>query len=231
MLEIKKIKKCLIELEKLAQQGKYHIGLKTTKKYLRQYPTIEELLLKYAFFLYHHAADLKYSRNTGKIQTSQVITNFNQAIRICRKLIKREKFLSQRICLNARLYLAQMYAMLGKSKEAKKFANATYKYLPSTLTAERAADVYRRLNDPDGAMRWYQRAVKNAKKADERAMAHAGLATLYKHLGEVKKAIKEARMAIYFVKQTKQSKFLNQKLFIKILHSHIPELKKPHPLS
>ena len=233
MLRTKQSQKYLLGLEKLAQQGKYHVGLQTVRKYLKQYPAMEEFLLKYAFFLYHHAADLKYSRSAKKerAQTLKITAYFNQAIHVCHELIERKEFLPQRIYLNARIYLAQIYAMLGKSRKAKTFARATYKYLPVVLTAERAADVYRRLNDPDGAMRWYQRAVKNAKKADERAMAHAGLATLYKHLGEVKKAIKEARMAIYFVKQTKQSKFLNQKLFIKILHSHIPELKKPHPLS
>ena len=228
MLKTKQSQKYLLELEKLAQQGKYRLGLRTVEKYLKQYPAMDEFLLKHAFFLYHHAADLKYSRSAKKerVQTLKIINYFNQAIRICRKLIKRKKFLTKRIYLNARIYLAQIYAMLGKSREAKIFANATYKYLPIALTAERVADVCRRLNDLNGARRWYQKAVKKAKKADEKAMAHVGLAMLYRHLGQVDKALKEARVAIYFFKHADHPKLLNLKLLIKILHSHIPELKK-----
>lgn len=222
--------KYLLELEKLAQRGKYRLGLQTAEKYLKQHPTIDEFLLKYAFFLYHHAADLKYSRNAKKDKTStfKITTYFNQVIRVCRELIKRKEVLPQRIYLNARIYLAQIYAMLGKSGKAKTLALATYEYLPTTLTAERAADVCWRLNDFNGATRWYQRAVKKAKKADEKAIAHAGLAMLYRHLGKVEMAIKEVRIAIYFFQRAKHPELLNPKLLIKILRSHIPELKKPH---
>ncbi|TSC67432.1 MAG: hypothetical protein CEO19_241 [Parcubacteria group bacterium Gr01-1014_73] len=228
MLETKQSQKYLLGLERLAQQGKYRVGLQTVEKYLKQHPAMDEFLLKHAFFLYHHAADLKYSRNAKKerTRTLKIINYFNQAIRVCRELIKRKKFLPQRIYLNARIYLAQIYAMLGKSRKAKTFVRATYNYLPISLTAERAADVYRRLNDLDGALRWHQRAVKKAKKADEKAIAHAGLAMLYRHMGKVEKAIEEVRIAIYFFKRVKHPKLLNPKLLIKILRSHIPELKK-----
>ena len=228
MLKIKQSQKYLLGLEKLAQQGKYRLGLRTVEKYLKQYPTMDEFLLKHAFFLYHHAADLKYSRGTkkGKNQTLKITIHFNRAIRICRELIKRKKFLPQRIYLNARIYLAQIYTMLGKSREAKIFASATYKYLPITLTAERAADVCRRLNDLNGAQRWYQKAVKKAKKTDEKTMAHIGLAMLYRHMGEVGKALEEVRTAIYFVKHTEHPELLNPKFLVKILRAHIPELKK-----
>lgn len=228
MLETKQSQKYLFRLEKLAQQGKYRLGLQTAEKYLKQYPEMDEFLLKHAFFLYHHAADLKYSHGTKKeaSQTLKIAAYFNHATHICRKLIKRKKFLPRRIHLNARIYLAQIYAMLEKTREAKEFARATYKYFPSALSAERAADVCWRLNDFDGALRWYKIAVKKAKKADEKATTHAGLAMLYRHIGKVEKALEEVRIAIYFFKRADHPKLLNPKLLIKILRSYIPELKK-----
>ena len=233
MFETKQSRKYLFRLERLAQQGKYRAGLQEVEKYLKQYPAKDEFLLKHAFFSYHHAVDLKYSSSVKKekYQTLKIAAYFEQAIRVCRKLIKRKKLLPQRIYLNARIYLAQIYAMLGKSRKAKAFACATYKYLPISLTAERAADVYRRLNDFNGAMRWYKKAVKKAKRVDEKATTHAGLAMLYRHMGRMEKALEEVQTAVYFIGRIKHPEMFNPKLLMKILRSHIPEFKKPHSSS
>ena len=45
-------------------------------------------------------------------------------------------------------------------------------------------------------------------------------------MGKKKKALKEARVAIYFFKRADHPKLLNPKFLVKILRAHIPELKK-----
>jgi len=214
--------KILSRLQKLASKGKYETGLRILEDFLKQNLPNDEIQLKHAFFLYHYGANLKYSSNAqnNSRQKQKIAGYFNGAIRICRELIKKRKKLPERIHLNARIYLAQIYAMLGKKTKAKELAKETYEYFPSSLSAERAADVNFRLNDFKRALYWYRLAVKNAEKTDEKATAHTGLAILYKNTNNIKKSCYEAQIALRLIKGVDCLKLLKE-----ILYAHIPELE------
>lgn len=137
--------------------------------------------------------------------------------------MRKRRDINDRNLLNARVYLAQIYAMLKKNKGAKKLSEETYKKRPSAFTAERVADVHMRLNDFHGAIRWYKKAVNRGKNYTEKLIAQIGLAVCYKEINEAKRAITEARTALKFLKKADRDK--NAMLLEKSLYSHFPKLR------
>lgn len=113
--------------------------------------------------------------------------------------------------------------MLDRAKEAKTIARQTFRYCPSTLTAERAADVHLRLSDLSGAVHWHKTAIKQAKKADEKSMAQIGLAIIYKRIGKTSFALKEALKALQLLKRSGGNK--NVTLLKQSIYAHFPQLK------
>src|SRR3989344_5525670 len=197
-----------IRLTELARKERYEEGLAIIDDFLNKYGVVNEILVQKAFFLYHYAAYLKYNH----------IQNHKK-----KALIKKLHNIDNRNLLNVRIYLAQIYAMTSRVKEAKNIARQTFKYHPSDLTAERVADVYLRLNDLPGAVSWYKTAIKLAKKTDEKSMAQIGLAITYKKIGETSSALEEAHKALQLLKHSGKNK--NIILLKQSVYAHFPQLK------
>src|SRR3989338_237188 len=211
------------KLTELARRERYGEGLAIIDNFLNKYGIVDEILVQKAFFLYHYAVYLKYNHTQDSKRKKIIKQNFEQAIKICKLIIKKLRNINDRNLLNVRIYIAQIYAMKGRTKEAKKIAGQTFKYHPSDLTAERAADVHLRLNDLPGAISWYKIAVKLTKKADEKSMAQIGLAFTYKKIGEASSALKEANKALQLLKHSGKNK--NITLLKQSVYAHFPQLK------
>lgn len=212
-----------IRLTELARKERYEEGLAIIDDFLNKYGVVNEILVQKAFFLYHYAAYLKYNHIQNHKKKALIKQNFKQAINICKLIIKKLHNIDNRNLLNVRIYLAQIYAMTSRVKEAKNIARQTFKYHPSDLTAERVADVYLRLNDLPGAVSWYKTAIKLAKKTDEKSMAQIGLAITYKKIGETSSALEEAHKALQLLKHSGKNK--NITLLKQSVYAHFPQLK------
>ena len=209
-------------LLKLARRQRYREGLEIIQRFNRKYGPVNEILIQKAFFLYHYAAYLMYDHTQASKKKALIRQNFEQAINICKLLIKKLHNIDDRNLLNVRIYLAQIYAMIGRSKEAKNIARLTFNYCPSTLTSERAADVHLRLNDLHRAIFWYRKSIKLAKQIDEKVMAQIGLAVMYKQMGKTVVATRQARIASTLLKQADKSMGIT--LLGESLHAHFPNL-------
>lgn len=212
-----------MKLTELARKERYEEGMAVIDNFFNKYGVMDEILVQKAFFLYHYAAYLMYNHTQASKRKALIRQNFEQAIDICKLVIKKRRDIDDRNLLNVRIYLAQIYAMTGRAKEAKNIARQTFKYRPSTLTAERAADAHLRLNDLSGAIFWYKAAIKQAKKADEKSMAQIGLAIACKQIGETSSALKEAIKALQLLKHSGKNK--NITLLKQSAYAHFPRLK------
>lgn len=210
----------------LARNMRYEKGIDMIQTRIDKIGNTTESLLQKAFFQYHHAADLKY--NNAKRNTAhdlEIINNkFKKAQKICLEIIENKNVRSKNQILNARLYLAQIYAMLGKEEDAESLTKQTFKLFPSTLTSERVADIYFRLGEYKIATYWYSRAVKLARKTPEKLIAELGLAITYRKMGLLNKANKIALLALTIPKSLSKNK--NVILLIESLYEHFPKLKK-----
>lgn len=226
-MSLKISKKTIYQIEtrltKLARKERYQSGLVVINDFLSKYGIVDEILVQKAFFLYHYAAYLKYNHTQDSKSKALIKQNFKQAIDICKLVIKKLRNIDNRNLLNVRIYLAQIYAMIGRAKEAKQVARQTFQYYPSDLTAERAADVNLRLNDLSRAISWYKTAIKLAKKADSKSMAKIGLAVAYKQNGKTPSALKEASDALQLLKRSGKNK--NFTLLKQSIFAHFPQLK------
>lgn len=214
------LKKLERRLHCLNMRGKRAKAVQMLQQYLSKNRGNDRVLLKLAFFLYHHAIPRLYkNKKTRKGAEKQ----FRQAIYICKKLIEKDLLVKKKSTLNARIYLAQMYAIL-KKPSALEWARKTYSLCPGFLTANRLADVYARLGHTTHALRWYKRENKFVRtKKDEHAY-HADLA-LFLH------GIKKEREALYHAQQAQQAlksfpKTLEIISMHKILTSAFPKLKR-----
>lgn len=213
-------------LLKLARRQRYQEGLETIGHFNRKYGPVNEILIQKAFFLYHYAAALMYGDTKTSRQNYVIRKNYHQALIICREIIrKRRNDTRDKNTLNARLYLAQIYAMIGQEKRARRFAKQTFKYQLSALAAERAADVYFRTGDMVGAAALYREAEKKAEDPAQKLMAQIGLAVTYKRMGKTVAATKQARIASMFLKQA--DKNINTTLLGESLRTNFPNLNGP----
>lgn len=222
-ISTKQIEKKLL---KLARDTRYEEGMRIIDTYLRHHELTDKLLLFRAFLLYHHAAKLMYGKGKTKSfkQKNFIQKKFESAISICKHLIRKQHSIDNQVYLNSRLYLAQIYAMLGKKKEAILFARKTYKINPSTLTAERLADVYYRLGETNNAIFWYETAVKKTRDFTKKLFTQTNLAIAHKQMGNIKEAEREALKAFKFL--NKAGKGENKKLLFRTLYNSFPEIIK-----
>ena len=120
-----------------------------------------------------------------------------------------------------------MYVMLGEDEKSKKVSKQTFKLYPSSLTAERIADIYVRLNGLENAIFWYEKSIELSKNPIEKSMAQTGLAVTFRKSGNSEKSLKLAQEATLTLNNCEQDENI---IFIKkLLHSHFPklDLKKP----
>ena len=211
-----------IKLIKLARNEQYVKGIKIIDDFLKKKSVSDEILVQKAFFLYHYAAYLMYNKKWSTTKQDLIQQNFEDAIKICEAIIKKRLSTNKRNILNARIYLAQIYAMNGRTKKAKNFAASTFKSHPSFFTAERAADVYLRLNDSHRAISWYKKSIELAKQDDAKLMAQIGLAVTFKKTGNLKNALIEAKRAILLLEQSKIDK--NTRILKQSLYANFPTL-------
>src|SRR3989344_2504177 len=116
------------KLTELARRERYGEGLAIIDDFLNKYGIVDEILVQKAFFLYHYAAYLMYDHTQASKKKALIRQNFEHAINICKLLIKKLHNIDDRNLLNVRIYLAQMYAMIGRSQEAKNVAKLTFNY-------------------------------------------------------------------------------------------------------
>jgi tetratricopeptide (TPR) repeat protein len=221
-------KNILMKTAKLASKGMFEKGLITINSYIEKHPHYsEDILINKAFFLYHYAASLLYSKSkpSHKIEI-EIQQYFERAILICKKIIKEERINTVNY-LNSRLYLAQIYVMQNKYKEANDFAKQTYKLKPSSLTSERIADIYLRSNDFPKAITWYKKSINLSNKIPQKLLSQIAIAICYRKMRKEKQATKEALLALSFIKKSKSK---NDKNFIiilsKSLFDNFPEIIK-----
>ncbi|OHA33041.1 MAG: hypothetical protein A2928_00640 [Candidatus Taylorbacteria bacterium RIFCSPLOWO2_01_FULL_45_15b] len=210
------------KLTKLARTQRYTDGLVLINRLLNTHGMLREILAQKAFFLYHYAAYLRSVGRQTKKRRTLITQNFRDAVNICKQIINKSTEPRDRSLLNVRIYLAQIYAMNGNGTGAKKIAKITYNKFPSSLTAERAADVYRLLNDFRGAIYWYKRAIKLAKKPDEKMIAVIGLAVTYMKNNMNDLALKNAVKALQISRLSKRN--MNITLLKQTLCAHFPQL-------
>lgn len=213
------------QLLQLARNQQYPEGLSIIEQQIKKNGPSEEILLQKAFFLYHYAAALLYGDAHDSRKSYLIQKNFEQAIVICRQIIKSHySAISNENFIKARLYLAQIYAMLGQKKRAQQFAQQTFTYQPSALVAERAADVYLRTGNMRGAIDLYKKAVSKAKDPAQKLFAQIGLAVTYKQMRKTSAANKQASRAAKLITQVDEDG--NIKLLRQSLYEHFPNLQK-----
>jgi tetratricopeptide (TPR) repeat protein len=221
-------KDVLVKTSELASRGQFKEGLFSLNKYVKKNPNYsEDILLYKAFLLYHHAANVLYS--TSKLSNrlkNDAQPYFDEAIVICKNIINKEKTNTVNY-LNARLYLAQIYVMNGKYKQALNFAKNTFKLKPSSLTAERIADIYLRSNDFLKAITWYRKSIKESNNLAQKLLAQIAIAICYRKIKREKQAKKEALFALNFLKRSKSKNNLdNIQILGKSLTDNFPEIIK-----
>ena len=221
-------KKTIYQIEErlvtLARGTRYKEGIRLIDNYVKKYGKVDELLTQKAFFYYHYAAFIKYGGGHVEKRAKLIQWYFQHAIDICRSIIEKLDDIENKNLLNSRLYLAQIYAMLGIAGRAKKIALQTFKYKPSSLTAERAADVCLRIQDNRGALLWYKKSVNLAKNSASRLMSRIGIAITYKRMGDSKTSLRHALKAFGLLKRARKD--INVLFLKKMLYSHFPELRK-----
>src|SRR3989344_6657129 len=104
-----------IKLIKLARNEQYVKGIKIIDDFLKKKSVSDEILVQKAFFLYHYAAYLMYNKKWSTTKQDLIQQNFEDAIKICEAIIKKRLSTNKRNILNARIYLAQIYAMNGRT--------------------------------------------------------------------------------------------------------------------
>jgi len=225
-------KEILMKTAKLASGGLFEKGLIILNSYIDKHPQYsEDILINKAFFLYHYAATLLYSESKLSHKAEKNIQSyFNQAILICKNVIKTEK-INKVNYLNSRLYLAQIYVMQNKYKEANDFAKQTHKLKPSSLTAERIADIYLRSNDFQKAIIWYKKSINLSNKIPQKLLSQIAIAICYKKMKKKKQAEKEALIAFKFLKQSKLKKDKDIIVLLsKSLYDNFPEIRQSSKL-
>lgn len=207
-------------LHYLNMQDERAKAIQVIQQYLNKNQENDWVLLKLAFFLYHHAIPFLYGNK--KVQ-EKARKEFEQAIRICRKLIKKDILVKRKITLNARIYLAQMYAIL-KKQSALVWARRTYSLSPGFLTANRLADVYARLGHTTHALRWYKRENKFVRTKKDKQAYHADLALFLHGIKKEKEALRHAQLAQQALKSFPKTLEIISRY--KILTSAFPKLKR-----
>lgn len=217
-------KKLEQHLHYLNMRGERAKAIQAIRQYLSKNRGDDRVLLKLAFFLYHHAIPFLYGNKEAQEKAK---IEFKQAILICKKLVKKDILTKEKITLNARIYLAQMYAIL-KKPVALVWARRTYSLYPSLLTANRLADVYARLGHTKYALRWYRKWHKEKKEfilsKKERIMYYSDLARLLHGVGKEREAFSYACRAHQLLRLL--PKTLETISMYKILTSTFPQLKR-----
>ncbi len=214
------LKKLERHLHHLNMQGERAEAVQTIQQYLSKNREDDRVLLKLAFFLYHHAIPLLYRNKKTRDKAKK---QFEQAIYICKKLIKKDTLIKKKITINARIYLAQMYAIL-KKPSAIAWARQTYSLCPCFLTANRLADVYARLGHTKHALRWYKRENKFVRTKKDKLAYHSDLALFLYGIKKEKEALRHAQLARLALKSFPKTPEIIS--MYKILTSSFPQLKR-----
>lgn len=196
-------------------------GVKIIKNYLKTHRATDEVLVRLAFCLYHHAAPYLFNHSASSHTRTCAKKQFTQAITICKNIIDKDRTIKKRSTLNARIHLAQMYAMLKKRAEAVSLARKNYILKPNVITANRLADVYARLGENKEALRWYKRVERISKGRKEYLAAISDLACFYKKIEKNRLAFQYARQTLELIPKTGEGRSMK-----KILLSHFPHLTK-----
>ena len=205
------------KLDTLNMQGKRKESISLLRSHFKKHQVTDQLELRLAFFLYHHALEIYYG-DGAKIDKEKAKQEFDEDIKICRKIIKDCK--NKKLHLNASIYLAQIYACLGK-KKAIEIARKNYLQEKSSVTANRLADVYERLGDNSKALSWYKKEEMLAKKEKPQSVYYIlNLAMFYKRIGKNKLAEEYVRTGLKLLPKNIQGRSMKR-----ILLSYFPDLK------
>lgn len=168
-----------IRLKKLKMEGGRAEGIKLIRNYLKSHKPTDEISLELAFFLYHEALIHIENKKSSIKQRKEAESMFNEAIKICINLIKKDKKIVKNTTINARIFLAQILAIMGEEEEAIRIAKENFKLNKNSIMANRLADVYNRSNLKKEALYWYKKSEKLSKRKDDLAFSKLSLACFY----------------------------------------------------
>ncbi len=169
----------------------------------------DEVLLELAFLLYHEAANFFYKNKNKK--TADVM--FKEAISILKMLLSRHT--SKRVMTNSKIYLAQIYAILG-NKLAIKIGKENFKTTKNAVMANRLADIYDRLSENNKALWWYKRSDRLAQTPEEKIMTKQGLSNFYRKINNDKLSKQYREEALSLIE--KHTKKIEKESMKKILN-------------
>src|SRR3989344_4461624 len=150
-----------IRLTELARKERYEEGLAIIDDFLNKYGVVNEILVQKAFFLYHYAAYLKYNHIQNHKKKALIKQNFKQAINICKLIIKKLHNIDNRNLLNVRIYLAQIYAMTSRVKEAKKTDEKSMAQIGLAITYKKIGETSSALEEAHKALQLLKHSGKN----------------------------------------------------------------------
>ena len=176
-----------------AFNNKHDKGITFFKKIIKnkKLARIDRIQLDLAFLLYHQAFKFYNKKETTRIKQKSAEKQINEAIKILNKIVySKRKNIGEKDMLNARIYLAQIYAVT-KNKKAIELAKETFKKEPSSTTANRLANVYIILENVKLAEFWYKKYEKLSNKENSpKYHTFLDMAVFYRRIGKDKLAEK-----------------------------------------
>jgi len=180
------LKNILKKITDLNLKDKRSEALLLVNRSLKKHPYSKKLKLKKAFLLYHIAIEPK-KYNLNNDQENKMI---NESIDIYKKSINNK---NKKDNLSSRMYLAQIYAILG-NKDAVKIGLVNYKENSNTLTANRLMDIYYRLGDLENAKKYLEIFIGKAREEKvSDIMLNVEASLRYKQFGMLKESKKYSK--------------------------------------
>lgn len=199
------VKKMAAQLLTLARKMHYEQGMKLINAYVSKHGPVDEIMQQKAFFLYHHAASLLHTKKLTPKMKATIKGKFDEAEMISKQLEKkfrsfsRKNILENSICYNSRLYLAQIYVMTKRYKEAVTASRATYNSRRDSMSAERLGDIYDRSGDSVSAVRWFRKAVQLGNNYTAKLIAQIRIVSCLKEMDKTATIHKEITKLVEYL--------------------------------
>jgi len=171
------------------------------------YSKNERLQLDMAFILYHESIKHLFKKKISKKQEKESEKQIEKAIKICKRVLYgKSRSKDTKNIINARMFLAQIYAILNKP-HAIYLAKENFNQEPGIVTANRLADVYFRLGKIKLAETWYKKYENLAlKEGCPTYQVFANMAVFYKEIQKEKHAQEYFRRAFDSLPKTPEAK-------------------------
>lgn len=172
------------ELQQLNYIGDREKGIRRLRQFVSLHGESNQVLLQLAFFLYHNAFEVLNDQADSKQKKEQAVRDLAEATALCNRIIKEGA--DENETINARIYLAQIYAFEGLEKEAIALAKKTFQIMKNSVTANRLADIFCTLEKFNDAERWIEKYKELALSEKKLGIGflNADLAIFYLRIGK-----------------------------------------------